>query len=395
MHVCRLSTSENKQKVTTSAGIVDPNIFQTFLNKLGNFTFFSTYLPFSLGLEGLNFFDAGSGTGSLSPMVLKAGFASYTGIEFHAATAALSINTIATLMETDKNWKKCLDRISIVVGNILKLALLRGGKVAFHSYLGTMELQYSMNVHIIGLVARSLCIASWIFHSRELGSVLQLLTILFDSAYRPPLTRLQNSQTRDGEEDLFKNLVKNHLPFLTRHVMPNISGDGCDVIDEGSAGYMIQVEYVYHLPISLKVRLKMRANLDQLHKAMGGKVRNKVTIERDGLRVSAGAHVVDFNNLSSVTKRLETYVTLESLENHLTTEAVAAGWMDQEEVYLSSSLYLSENHQSTPTCFTFTQCVKENQDTVNEEKITKKNLKRRLYLGISGIKLSINFQTLG
>ena len=330
-------------------------------------------------------------------MVLKAGFASYTGIEFHPATAARSIDTISTLMETNQKWKQCLNRIKIVVGNILKLALLRGGsKVAFHSYLNTMELQYSMNVHIIGLVARSMCIASWIFHSRELGSVLQLLTIMFDSAYRPPRTGPRNSQTRDGEEDLFKNLVKNHLHFLTRHAMPNISGDGRDdMIDEGSAGYMIQVEYVYHLPISLKVRLKMRANLDQLHKAMGGKVRNKVTIERDGLRVSAGAHVVDFNNLSSVTKRLETYVTLESLENHLTTEAVAAGWMDQEEVYLSSSLYLSENHQSTPTCFTFTQCVKENQDTVNEEKITKKNLKRRLYLGISGIKLSINFQTLG
>lgn len=274
------------------------------------------------------FLDAGSGSGSLCPMVMKAGFTRYVGVEYDDETAAVSVEAIIQGMEANQESKKCLAHISIVVGDILKLALISGGqKVALHSYLSTMTCSFALNVHLIGLIARSSCIASWIFHSRSSiikGGVLQLLTMMFSSHY----TGEEYEGKKDEDLELYKNLKK-IMPGLSRHKMPGAEGDGSEVVEgycKRAKGYCEQIEYVYHLPVTLEVRLKMLNNLDQLHKALRGFVRETVTRQRDGVYVSATASVFNCDSLPTIATRIKRSFSTLQLKKHLKSEARAAEW---------------------------------------------------------------------
>jgi hypothetical protein len=286
---------------------------------LVNFLFVSLRIHFPLGLNGYTFVDLGSGTGSLCPLVLKAGLLRYVGVEYDCPTAADSIEAITRTMETDKEGKLCLKHISIVLGNILKLTRISGGGqgVVIHSYLMTMDSSFALNVHIIGLISRSDCVVTWIFHDRwsiDKGGVLQLLTMMFD-----------NGEETEGEQldKLFKNLKKKYLPDLVRCEMPGIAGDGSDIEDDGIS----EDEYVYYLPVTVEVRLKMLNHLDQLHKGLRGLVRQSVETQRQGARVSATAAIFDCDNLPTIHERQKRWINIKHLENELKKEADSCEWL--------------------------------------------------------------------
>lgn len=329
-----LKLSEQSGKTTSWAGIVDMQKFFEFLLKV----------VIMLKLHGSTFFDAGSGTAHLCPMVLRAAFAKYVGIEFDEDTAADSIRNLAHMMVFDSKWNSCLDHIYIVLGNILKLpSFLIGENVVLHSYLSTMTLQFSLTVHLVSLVARSENIIAWIFHSRNsqrTESVLEVLMLLFDPSYkRRTIAELDELERKgktvlDEEEVLFDKL-KQFLPRLTKYEMPNSLGNGSAEVGNGShEGFVEQTEYVYLFPVDSTVRLSLDENLDRFHKARKGYVRETVTKERDGVVVDAHATLFDCDSFPSVKSRLNAATSVFPTEKFVTEmvdilkkEAVAAAWM--------------------------------------------------------------------